>query len=167
MSGNREQQEFKLQNGFPGGDLRNFTVKGEEWGNPGITLNKNTYTTEISVSDQVQTSGCSFVCGQDYFCRNVIQRQCMPTRREVCDIGRRNCHFVNDVVCQDISMRVCGYETRFCSGTETYTEHYSTTEDRQDFKLIDETTSEQMGLFRDLEASHSNSYRVNTLRSCR
>lgn len=173
MLGNGHRQELKVPGGFPGGDLQRFKIRGEEYGNPGISLTANVRTLILSERRATETQGCSYACGQEYVCRQIPDGQnCynenVCERDTVCRNGHcepvTRCHNVQR--CETTYRESCGYETRYCSGSETVNVAYRNKAKVLSMIFGDEAAAAPLGTFKStLKTSHERDH-LGTVTAC-
>ncbi len=170
MPGDGTTAEFKINGGFPGGKLDNYTLDGSNLGNPDYDFVMKRGTTSTNLGRSERTESCTYACGQDYICRDVPTQVCRDVREQVCRVvdGRRECHYETRRECDTVYRRECGYETRYCSGTETWEGESVRSVDANRLSILDSRTQQELGAFEAIRGVNTRFNRINLIRSdCR
>jgi hypothetical protein len=140
MSGGDHRQEFKVSGGFPRGDLKNFQVSGEAYGNS-VDLSGRTFNEYRGRYTQNESRTCSYRCGTDRHCRDVSREVCRTNPRT----GQRDCHIERYRECEDVA--------RYCSGTDYFEVDYETKDTVFTMDLYDSINKMELGRFRGVVSS--------------
>lgn len=177
MKGDGKDSEFLVPGGFPNGDLRNFSLSGAEFGNPGVSIVGRTYEQTISSSEHQETRSCSYACGQDYVCRQVPNGQtchnetvCRPSQVCRTENGVEHCTTVDrcevESRCYTDYRQECGYETRYCRGSETVEVANRNMARIFDLQFTDENQKTDLGKFQSTLKAWSDSVDLRTINYC-
>ena len=136
MPGDGTGTSFHVDGGFPNGNLRNFTIDGSKFGNPGMTMSAYTGNRQIGHTDPAQmTQGCQINCGTHVVCH-------MTPVHTVCT-GR-----APDRWCETTGGdEICNNEITWCAGTQDVIASTITTADVYEVAYADSASGAKLGSF--------------------
>lgn len=153
MGGGDHKQEFKVQGGFPRGDLKNFRLDGEKYGNRGIDLLGETRDVLGRTYQSTRSDRCSWTCDYRRVCRDVPRQVCHTDPRT----GQR--------ICRTVYERQCHNEPVTCYGTETYEVEISSYDRTFETILMDSINRTRLGKFSGIVDSWTREYRGRLIHS--
>ena len=135
--------EFKISGGFPRGDLRNFDIAGDKFGNK-VDLHGTTNDIETGTRSYQSDESCSWTCGYD--------RLCQVVPRQVCGTDPKT----HTQSCVTVSAQECRIQALSCYGRSLFAVTDVSFSRVFEMKLNASDTKAELGKFQGVVSSWTN-----------